>query len=382
VDDGLLLARAKALDQLPDRERDELALLGLPVGVKDNFDTAGLPTSYGSPIYAGHRPRVDAAVVARLHAAGAMIAGKTKLAEFAWMHPSDTLNPLDPTRTPGGSSSGSAAAVAAGTVPVATGTQTAGSVNRPASYCGVVGYKATFGLLPTDGIKLMSPALDTVGLVARTVADTVLVCEALLGWTRAAGMPAAPRLGFARTPIWDRVTPDAAAAIERGVADRGRVEEIDLPAGFEELIDAQTTVQSYESARSLAHELATNPELLSDELREALGAGAAIPADVYGRALETRERHGPPLVEVLERFDGMLTPSTTGVPPIGLDHTGDPVFSRAWNYLGAPCVSLPLVTTGGGLPVGLQLVGAPGSDRRLLAAAAWLLGDRHGSGTG
>jgi amidase len=372
VGEDVLLARADELDQLRPADRERLALFGIPIGIKDNFDTAALPTTYGSPIYARHRPRADAALVAGLHKAGAMIAGKTKLAEFAWMHPSDTLNPLDPARTPGGSSSGSAAAVAARTVPVATGTQTAGSVNRPASYCGVVGYKATFGLLPTDGIKLLSPALDTVGLMARTVADIALVSGALLGWNEE-NATSKPRLGWARTPIWDRIDPDAAAAIGRAVEQLDGVEEVDLPDGFEELIDAQTTVQSYESALSLAHELRTSPELLSEELRAALQVGAAIQADVIARARETRERRGRALVELLGRYDGLLTPSTTGVPPIGLGYTGDPVFSRAWNYIGAPCVSLPLAEIDVGLPAGLQLIGAPDSDRRLLGAAARLV---------
>jgi amidase len=375
IEDDVVLARAAELDRLSDEARGALPLFGLPVAVKDNFDTVDVPTTYGSPIYAGHRPQADAAVVARLRAAGAVIAGKTKLAEFAWMHPSDTVNPLDTERTPGGSSSGSAAAIAAGAVPVATGTQTAGSVNRPASYCGVVGYKATFGALPTDGIKPLAPTLDTVGLLARTAADLTLVIGALLGWSQdTPPRSARPRIAFARTPLWDRVEPDCAAALERAIEALGDIVEVGLPDGFEELTDAQTLVQSFEAARSLAEELATTPDLLSDELRAALENGARIPADAYTAALQTRERLGPALVDLLGRYDGVLAPSTTGVPPVGLGHTGDPVFARAWTFVGAPSVSIPLARTRDNLPAGLQLVGAPGSDRRLLEVAGTLLG--------
>jgi amidase len=378
VEDDVVLARAADLDRLSDDARRALPLFGIPVAVKDNFDTVDVPTTYGSPIYAGHTPKTEAAVVTRLRTAGAVIAGKTKLAEFAWMHPSDTVNPLDPERTPGGSSSGSAAAVAAGTVPVATGTQTAGSVNRPASYCGVVGYKATFGLLPTDGIKPLAPTLDTVGLMARTAADLTLVTGALLGWRDAATpTPEALRLAFAHTPLWGRVEPDAAAAILRaidGLRERGNLPDAELPDGFAELVEAQAIIQSFEAPRSLASELAASPDMLSDELRRALEDGARLPEDAYVAALETRQRFGPALLDLLGRYDGVLTPSTTGVPPLGLHHTGDPVFARAWNFVGAPSVSVPLARTHDGLPAGLQLIGAPGSDRRLLQVAARLLG--------
>jgi Asp-tRNA(Asn)/Glu-tRNA(Gln) amidotransferase A subunit family amidase len=386
LDADVLLARAAALDRLDARERAALPMFGLPVGVKDNFDTVDYPTAHGSPIYAGHRPDRDAGAVRLLRAAGAMIAGKTKLSEFAWMFATDTLNPLDHARTPGGSSSGSAAAVAAGTIPIATGTQTAGSINRPASYCGVIGYKPTFGLFPRDGVKLMAPSLDTVGLFARSIADLRLAAGVLApGDPGFASTPAPPpgraavrpRLALMRTPHWSRVEPAAQAAIEAVAAGAdsagARVEEIDPPAGFAELVAAQTTFQWVESAASLAPELSRSPELLSDELRDALEKGAAMAASRYADAQGAVAAFSPPLAGLLDGYDGVLTPSAAGVPPVGLYFTGDPHFCRVETLIGAPSVSLPLAWTPDGLPAGLQLIGAPSRDARTLACAEWLL---------
>jgi Asp-tRNA(Asn)/Glu-tRNA(Gln) amidotransferase A subunit family amidase len=377
VDRDGLLRQAAALQAVDPGRRERMPLYGIPVGIKDNFDTVDLPTRYGSPIYAGHRPAADAAAVASLRAAGALIAGKLACAEFAWMTPPETVNPLDPERTPGGSSNGSAAAVAAGTVPLATGSQTAGSVNRPASYCGVFGYKPTFGRYDRAGIKLMSPTLDTVGVFTRTVEDLRLL-DVVLG-AAAPGDPSAactpPRLAFARTPRWDAVEPAAAAAIEAWLAlargDGIVIDELELPA-YTELAEAQESIQRHESARSLAGELREHASQLSEPLRAALALGAAIPEAVNqeDRALAARLR--PSLVEVLRGYDGVLTPSATGVPPLGLSFTGDPLFCRVWTLIGAPSLSVPLVWAGR-LPVALQLVGAPGRDRALLDAAEWLL---------
>jgi Asp-tRNA(Asn)/Glu-tRNA(Gln) amidotransferase A subunit family amidase len=379
VDGELLLAFASVLDRLSGAARADRPLFGVPVGLKDNFDTADLPTMYGSPIYSGWQPDADAEVVGRLRMAGALIAGKTKLAEFAWMHPPDTLNPLDPTRTPGGSSSGSAVAVAAGTVPLATGTQTAGSVNRPASYCGVVGFKPTFGLIPRDGIKPLGDSLDTVGVLARSVESARILAGVLAGDptpfepdARLRIPPHRPKLAFARTPIWNWIEPEAQRAIERVAGRVPDLEEVELPPGFTELLAAQTEIQSYEAAQSLAPERNDHAELLSDELRSALTDGARIPAERYGEHLRTRASFGPPLTRLLARYDAVLTPSTTGVPPVGRHHTGDPMCSRVWTLIGAPSISLPLAWTDDGLPVGLQLVGAPYRDGALLEAAASL----------
>jgi Asp-tRNA(Asn)/Glu-tRNA(Gln) amidotransferase A subunit family amidase len=390
VDADVVLARAATLDQLDQSERRELALFGLPVGIKDCFDTADYPTAYGSPIYDGHRPDADAAAVQRLRAAGAIIAGKTKCAEFAWMFPSDTVNPLDGARTPGGSSSGSAVAVAAGTVPITTGTQTAGSINRPASYCAVLGYKPTFGSLPRAGVKPLAASLDTVGLFARSVGDLRLVAAVLAGsdpgdptlrtaqpFDLEADRAGPPRIGFARTPEWAAVEPEARAAVERLALDAenagATIEEVELPGRFSDLLAAQTTIQWAESVVALAPELGSSPELLSDELRAALGEGAEIGPERYVAAKLTAAELTPQVVETLGRFDCVLTPSSTGVPPLGLGFTGDPMFCRAWTLIGAPCVSVPLAWTEGGLPVGVQVVGAPFSDGLALSCAAWML---------
>ena len=391
IDERVLLERAAALDRLGEAERAALALFGLPIGVKDNFDTVDYPTSYGSPIYAGHRPGSDARAVRLLRDAGAMIAGKTKLSEFAWMFATDTMNPLDRARTPGGSSSGSAAAVAAGAVPLATGTQTAGSINRPGSYCGVIGYKPTFGTFPRDGVKLLAKSLDTVGLFGRTIADvrlaaSVLAPRAAAGDTRAPRAAAGdteaaacetPRLALMRTPHWSQVEPAARAAIEAvasAAAGAGAdVEEIEPTPGFADLVAAQTTIQWFESAVSLAPELANSPELLSDEVRTALRDGAAMAPSRYDDAKRAAAQLGPPLASALAAFDGVLTPSASGVPPLGQYFTGDPLFCRVETLIGAPSVSIPLAWTEDGLPAGLQLIGAPSSDRRTLACAEWLL---------
>jgi Asp-tRNA(Asn)/Glu-tRNA(Gln) amidotransferase A subunit family amidase len=380
VEPDAVRARAAELDKVVPRNRGRLPLFGVPVAIKDNFDTADLPTEYGSPIYAGWRPTADAPLVSRLRDAGALIAGKAKCAEFAWMTAPDTLNPLDRSRTPGGSSSGSAAAIGAGAIPLATGTQTAGSINRPASYCGVLGYKPTFGRFSRAGVKLMAESLDTVGMFARSVRDLELSAAVLTVREQGpATAPArSPRFAFARTPIWASIEAPAREAIERAVdqarAGGASIADLDLPAGFEALTAAQTTIQLYESAISLTPELESSPDLLSDELRETLLTGKAIARERYVAAKRTAAQLGPTLASRLADFDGVLTPSADGVPPPGLAFTGDPVFCRVWTLIGAPCVSLPLAWTDAGLPAGVQLVGAPGRDSALLSAANALLG--------
>jgi Asp-tRNA(Asn)/Glu-tRNA(Gln) amidotransferase A subunit family amidase len=383
IDGERLVTRAGQLDQLGDEQRAALPLFGLPFAVKDNFDTADLPTSYGSPIYEGHRPDRDADAVRRLSAAGGMVAGKTKCSEFAWMSPADTVNPLDRSRTPGGSSSGSAAAVAAGTVPLATGTQTAGSINRPASYCGVIGYKPTFEMFSRAGVRLLAPSLDTVGLIGRSIRDIRLTAGVLANRRGdsaiglGGGLEGRPRLALARTSAWAEVEPAGRAAIEDvalAAWDAGALlEDLDLPSGFDDLVAAQEVIQAVESAASLHEELESHGGLLSDALRSALRRGAAIPGDDYAQAKRTAAELGPTIVALLAGYDGVLTPSATGSPPLGRDFTGDPRFCRAWTLIGAPCVSVPLAWTPSRLPVGIQVVGAPFRDGRTLAVAEWLL---------
>ncbi|OJU83095.1 MAG: hypothetical protein BGO11_14115 [Solirubrobacterales bacterium 70-9] len=371
--DGLR-RQALTLESVAEPERRRRPLFGVPVAIKDNIDTADFDTAYGSSIYAGHRPAADAVVVAQLRAAGALIVGKTKCTEFAWMTATDTRNPLDPTRTPGGSSSGSAVAVAAGHVPLALGTQTAGSVNRPASYCGVLGYTPSAGLYDRTGMKLMSETLDSVGVFGRSTVDLGLVDEALTGVGRRVGAASrTPRVGFAPTPFWPRLDEDAATSIEtwvEGACGIGLLTatDVDLP-GYESLAVAHETIQRYESARSLGPEVARAPELLSYPLRATLLAAGRIPRRVYDRARAEALVYAPALAAALGKYDGVIVPSTTGVAPRGLDFTGDPLFCRAWTLLHAPAISLPLVRSAAGLPVGLQIVGRPGGDADLLAAA-------------
>ncbi len=364
----LVLERAAELDGLSTSQKQALPMFGVPVAIKDNFDTADLPTAYGSPIYTGHVPHADAAAVGAFRRAGALIAGKVTCAEFAFMTPPPgTLNPLDASRTPGGSSTGSAAAVAAGTVPLATGTQTAGSINRPASYCGILGYKPTFGTFDRRGVKQLSATLDTVGLLGRAIDDLRLAAHALGGLPRDPDPTTRPTLGFARTELWSQVEAEAATAIDAWATERG-LTEVELP-GYAEVATAQQTIQLYETARSLQPEYSRHRDELSLELVDALERGSAIADDDYERAFGAIAAHAQRLLDRLAAFDAVLTPSATGVPPVGLAFTGDPLFCRVWTLLGAPSLSIPVITTTQQLPVAVQLVAAPEHDAGLLRAA-------------
>ncbi len=388
------IERAYELDRLPPESAAHLPLIGVPVAVKDVFDTAELPTEYGSPIYRGHRPRSDAALVSLLRAAGALIIGKTKASEFAWMHPSDTRNPLDLERTPGGSSSGSAAAVAARMVPLATGTQTAGSIVRPASYCGVLGFKPTFGVLPLAGVLPTSATLDTAGLFARSIDDLELALEAVsaapagMASARAsrsldgAGGPSgaealtAPRIGFARM-AWERLEAAAGNAIDgyldAAAAAGAVVEDLQPPFAFEPLIDAQRTIQQAETAWALGREADWHGELVSEELRSYIAEGRAVAREDYLAARRVADEQRWRWQERMAGLDAVLAPSTLGVPPVGLHSTGDSLLCRPFTLLGGPALALPGAWTPDGLPVGLQLVGAVHDDRRVLGVARWLL---------
>jgi Asp-tRNA(Asn)/Glu-tRNA(Gln) amidotransferase A subunit family amidase len=375
------LAEAARLDREGPGDRP---LFGLPIGVKDVFDTEGLPTAYGSAGYAGRRPSADAAAVALLRRAGAIVVGKTASTEFASLGPTTVGNPAAPGRSPGGSSSGSAAAVAAGSVPIALGTQTAGSVIRPAAYCAVVGYKPTFGAISRAGVLTVSGTLDTVGLFASTVADVLLVARVLTAAhggdpTARRTVPVAlpdrldgppPRLGFARTAGWDRVEPEARAAMLAAVdelAARGAtVTELALPPEHGAVLAAQQLIQLVETAQSLARDRS----VLSDALGAQVDEGLRVAARDYWQARVAVAAGAGPCRAALEPFDAVLTPAATGVPPHP-PGTGDPWFCRAWTALGTPCVAVPLAATAGGLPAGLQLVAPPGADAAVLRAAAW-----------
>jgi Asp-tRNA(Asn)/Glu-tRNA(Gln) amidotransferase A subunit family amidase len=373
LDPDLALDRAAELDRLPADERGPLH--GVPVGVKDILDTADQPTSYGSPIYEGARPARDATAVARLRAAGAVVVGKTVTTEFALFHPGPTRNPHDPARIPGGSSSGSAAAVAAGCVPVAVGTQTAGSVVRPAAFCGVVGVKPTVKAVPTDGVRPCSHTLDTVGTFGRTVGDAALALGVTAGDVdrfRPADVGDRPRLGFVRTPQWDLLDGQVRATIEAGVERLARdaeVVELELPASFAGLVDAQLTIMGVEAARLLGNERREHADQLSDQLRAYLDEGATL-GPGYEAALTLRARCRGQLAEVFAGFDAAIAPAVLDEAPPRAS-TGDPVLCRMWTLLGTPAVAVPGLTGRHGLPLGLQVVAAPGSDGAALGVAAW-----------
>ena len=373
-------ARAAALDRLAATG----PLHGLPFGVKDNIDTQGLPTAYGSRVYAGHVPLSDAACVALARGAGGWVLGKTACTEFANMTPCATRNPHDrdpgaELHTPGGSSSGSAAAVAAGLVPFALGTQTAGSVIRPASFCGVVGYKPSPGRIPRAGVKANADTLDEVGVLARSVDDAALLARAVSG-LGGVDLPSAaafrPRIGVTLTSRADAMSLEMAALVanapKRLAAAGARVHDADWPTAFDALFDAQRTVQLFETARALAPELMYRSAMLSRGLVALLTEGARIAPAAYAAALGAARAGRAALEGLFAGADVLLTAAAPGTAPESLASTGDPQFSRPWQLLGCPSVTVPGGRGANGLPLGLQLVARVGDDDRLLAAAAWV----------
>jgi amidase len=366
-------ARAAARSPLPG------PLHGLPIGVKDVLDTADMPSEYGSPIWSGWRPRADAAAVAWARAAGAVVMGKTVTTEFATRKPGPTTNPANPGHTPGGSSSGSAAGVATGFFPLAYGTQTAGSVIRPAAYCGIVGYKPTFGTISRIGMKVMSDSLDTVGVLARSVADCALLAGAVSG--RDLGDPEAPpgrapRVGLCRSPSWHLAGPETAALLDRIGQALGRagaaVCDRELPEAFSALVQAHPIVMNSESGRALGWELATARDGISPGLRERLEFGLGCSEAERTEALGVFESTQRAFPAAMEGLDVLVTPSAPGEAPAGLDWTGDPAFNLIWTSLHVPCVTVPAGAGPNGLPLGIQIVGRQGEDRAVLAWAQWV----------
>ncbi len=355
------------------------ALHGLPIAVKDNIDTAGLPTAYGSLIYAGHVPQADAACVALARAAGAWVLGKTVATEFANMAPASTRNPHDLAHTPGGSSSGSAAVVAAGLAPLALGTQTAGSVIRPAAFCGIVGYKPSPRRIPRAGAKANSDTLDEIGVLARSVDDAGLLAQVLSGrpdeplpGTRAF----APRIGVTLMSPPSALSPAMAAMIaacaRRLSSASAGVNDVVWPLSFDALVEAQRTVQQYETARALAPEHQYRRAQLSPELADFLDQGCRIDAAAYGAALACGRAASRAIETLFAGVDVVIAPAAPGAAPRGLASTGDPHFSRPWQLLGCPCIALPGGLDAAGLPLGLQVTARPNDDERLFAAAAWI----------
>jgi Asp-tRNA(Asn)/Glu-tRNA(Gln) amidotransferase A subunit family amidase len=354
-----------------------LPLRGLPVGVKDIFDTVDFPTEFGSPIYAGNRPRQDAALVALVRRAGGLVLGKTVTTELAYLNPGKTRNPHDPARSPGGSSSGSAAGVAAGMFPIAIGSQTGGSVIRPASYCGVAGFKPSYRLLPTAGIKHFSVYLDTAGLFAASVADVAWAAAAITGRDLRVDQekPAVPRIALARTHVWGEASAAMQNAVETAAkaaqAAGARVSEPAWPRLLEDAYVAHGVIQDYESYRVLAFEYDRHRDALSPILRHMLDKAAAVTAEQYDAARRTAKHARRALADLMSDIDVLLTPSAPSAAP-GPETTGPATFNRLWTLLGTPCVNVPGLKDTSALPLGVQVVGRFGRDREALAAARFL----------
>ena len=384
-------SQARAADEARRRGQPLGALHGVPVGIKDVIDTADMPTEDGTVLHAGRRPRQDATVVSLLRAAGAVVLGKTVTTELALYTPGKTRNPHDPGRTPGGSSSGSAAAVAADMVPLALGTQTNGSIIRPASYCGVVGYKPTHGLISRTGILRQSRALDHVGVFARSLPDAALLAQELMVFDAqdldmrprarprladfvSSPLPLPPRLAFVKTPMWDQASSDTQNAFAELVESLGdRVTEVTLPEQFAEGVELLQLIMEADLALSFAPEYERGQLQLSPALRAMLERGRRHLAVDYNRALARIAVYNAALDDVFHEMHAIVTPATTGVAPRGLESTGSPVFCSLWTLCGLPAVTVPIMQCPEGMPLGVQLVGPRGDDARLLQCARWLV---------
>jgi len=362
-----------------DRTKQDTLLRGVPIGIKNIFDTADMPTTYGSPIYVGCRPASDASAAALPRAAGGILIGKTVTTEFANRHPGPTTNPNDPDFSPGGSSSGSAAAVADFMVPLAIGTQTGGSVIRPAAYCGVVGFKPSFGLFPPAGMRINTEALDTVGIMARSVGDIALFCAAMMAIPYALpAMPeAGPRLGLCRGPHWDEAQPEGRAvleaAAERLAAAGAVVSDTEAPPESADGDERQRILGAFEGLRNHMPELHRHEALLSARLREEkIALGRQLTLDQFRTACRGAERARVAAQNWASGFDAILTLPAAGQAPRGLADTGSAAFNALWTQLYMPCLTLPAGRGPDGLPVGVQLVARRHTDERLLAIALWV----------
>jgi Asp-tRNA(Asn)/Glu-tRNA(Gln) amidotransferase A subunit family amidase len=354
-------------------------LAGKLVAVKDIFDTADLPTSYGCAIYAAHQPVADAAMVSIIGRAGGLVVGKAVTTELAYLQPADTLNPAAPGCTPGGSSAGSAAAVAAGLVPLAIGSQTGGSTVRPASYCGIAGFKPSFGVLPTAGMKCFSWSLDTVGLFARSVQEVSLFAQAVSGqriFAPPAREPGEWVIGVPESYPWGEVSASARQALAhamRALRQAGaRVVTCKLPQWAADAFAAHDAVQGWEAARALAREMATDSDRLSPLLRDYLLTSASIPDAAYAAAQITAQRARAGCRDWFSGIDVLLTPSAPDEPPQGHASTGAATFNRAWTLLGVPCLSVPGAVGVNHRPMGLQVIAPSGSDDVCLSAGLLL----------
>ena len=391
LDPDYALTQARALDKRRSNGYPIGPLHGIPVAIKDIFDTADFPTGYGSAIYAGRRPPGDCAAVTRLRAAGAVIIGKTVTTEFAYFHPGKTRNPHDSKRTPGGSSSGSAAAVAAGMAPLAIGSQTNGSMIRPAAFCGVFGFKPTHGTISRAGALMLSRALDHVGTFSRRLEDIALILDVLAGpdaadpdtrpyaaaafrTTVAEAPPVKPRFAFIRTPMWVKADPDAQKKIEQAAKELGAI-DVDLPDDYRAGWEAQRVIMWTDMAHNLGDNIDKGE--VSAQFRDLVTEGRKVTAMQYLAALRDARRYADGLTDVFKHADAVVTPSARGVAPEGTA-TGDPVFCTFWTLTGLPALNLPILAGEDSMPLGLQLIGERGTDERLLRTARVLL-DRLGS---
>jgi Asp-tRNA(Asn)/Glu-tRNA(Gln) amidotransferase A subunit family amidase len=373
LDRSVALAQATECDNSPSRG----PLHGVPVGIKDIIQTADMPTGYGSPIYRNHRTGVDAECVKRLRAAGAVLLGKTVTTEFAVFAPGKTTNPHNRLHTPGGSSSGSTAAVADRQVPFALGTQTAGSIIRPASYCGVIGYKASYARIPYDGVLLSSTELDTLGTFTRTVEDLAIVGSVLSGIPyRDPISNAAARIGLVRTPWWESAEAEQCKVVEATAEKLARagacVSELTIP-GFEDLLEAHRNIMSREIALSRQYEYENHRTSLSPRLQSIIESGRALSVSEVQDAIRVARRGRDQIARIFSAHDVLLTPSAPGMAPEGLSSTGDPIFSSVWTLLGVPCITYPVAASSKGLPLGVQVTGPIDSDDRLIATTKWMM---------
>ncbi|MBC8258550.1 MAG: amidase [SAR324 cluster bacterium] len=386
------LEQARKLDLIRQAGEPIGPLHGIPIGVKDIIDTAHVPTELGTPIHSGRVPFKDAWVVSRLRQAGAVIMGKTVTTELATYSPGKTKNPHDPNRTPGGSSSGSAAAVASNMVPIALGSQTNGSIIRPAAFCGVFGFKPSFGMIPRTGVLRQSTPLDQLGVFARSTDDVAMLTQVLAGYDEVDSAttflratpqllsiaiedpPLPPKIGFVKTPIWDRADKICKDAHEELCETLGEnVEEIVLSPSFGHVLDHHKIIMESDLAYSFAHDYETTKEMLSDSLRSQIERGMGYSAVAYHRALQQQAIMDDILAELFQEYDALITPSAIGEAPIGQDNTGDPSFCTIWTFCGVPTLNIPVFLGENGMPIGTQMVGAKNDDARLLRTANWLL---------
>ncbi|MCE9641665.1 MAG: amidase [Betaproteobacteria bacterium] len=369
------IAEARARDRDPRRG----LLHGIPIAVKDIIDTADMPTEYGTPIYQGHRPRWDAACVAAAREQGAVVLGKTVTTELANRHPAGTRNPHNLAHTPGGSSSGSGAAVADCMVPLAFGSQTGGSLIRPAAYCGIVGYKPTFNFINPAGVKPLSSAQDTVGVYGRTVPDAALFGAAVIGYAPLnfdVKSATAPRVGIYRTPQWPLAEPACAAAFDAAAARLAhagaRVTQVAAPAALNGIVAAAGIINDYETYRALAYERVHHAARLSPTLNEKLANAARVGRAQYLASLDTARACRALIDDLLADYDVLIAPSATGEAPAGLASIGPAAFQQMWTILHNPAISIPVFTGPQGLPMGAQVIGPRGQDERALLCAHWV----------